>query len=246
MQFLHDVWVNWFEGVKHGYEVCFYHEWRKSDYLMVYERVPIVKVRKDFYNYVENTLEELPFGLLKEYKNMAAVRYNNEKEFLDFCVIFSDGERVIAADTCGYNFPIRKSRLTPFQESRVLEKLEYEETLGYEPLYSLGLESNEEEVLMRGLTRKERELKKILLTALEKLVSSNNIAELRYWYLEWFSNDYLEVKKLDAEMISEKLLSCTKSGWSDKHFRFAEKIVKSNTDLEQLWTLEVGSADKVS
>lgn len=213
---------------------------------MVYERVPIIKVSSEFYEYIENSLEELPFALLKEYKNMAVVRYNNEKEFLDFCVIFSDGERVIAVDTCGYNFPIRKSRLTPFQESRVLEKLESEQVQGYVPLcFDVSLENHEYE-LMRGLTRKERELKKILLSALEKLSNTKNISELRYWFLEWFSNDYLEVKKLDASAIIKRLSSSATVGWSDKHFKFTEKIVKFNAELEQLWALEAGNADKVT
>jgi hypothetical protein len=31
MLFLHDVWVNWFEGEENGYNVCHFHEWRKDD-----------------------------------------------------------------------------------------------------------------------------------------------------------------------------------------------------------------------
>lgn len=31
MLFLHDVWVNWFEGEENGYNVCHFHEWRKED-----------------------------------------------------------------------------------------------------------------------------------------------------------------------------------------------------------------------
>ncbi|HEX6923002.1 MAG TPA: DUF3603 domain-containing protein, partial [Bacillales bacterium] len=31
MQYLGDVWVNWFEGEENGYNVCDFHEWRKDD-----------------------------------------------------------------------------------------------------------------------------------------------------------------------------------------------------------------------
>ena len=39
--------------------------------------------------------------------------------------------------------------------------------------------------LMSGLTRKERQLKQLLFMALDQLYSSQNTAEIRYWFTEW-------------------------------------------------------------
>lgn len=43
MLFLHDVWVNWFEGEENGYNVCHFHEWRKEDTVELLDQVPLLK-----------------------------------------------------------------------------------------------------------------------------------------------------------------------------------------------------------
>lgn len=40
MLFLHDVWVNWFEGEENGYNVCHFHEWRKEDTVELLDQTP--------------------------------------------------------------------------------------------------------------------------------------------------------------------------------------------------------------
>src|SRR5690606_37908539 len=120
----------------------------------------------------------------------AFLRKNHERTQLDFCFVATDGTGIIAVDTIGYNIPIRKSRLIPRQEQLVYEMIE-----GHEPeSYDFTAESVKEKEyhilspapeLMRGLTRKERQLKQLLFMALDQLKNCKNEAEVRYWYTEW-------------------------------------------------------------
>lgn len=43
MLFLHDVWVNWFEGEENGYNVCHFHEWRKEDTVELLDQTPVAQ-----------------------------------------------------------------------------------------------------------------------------------------------------------------------------------------------------------
>ena len=66
MMYLHDVWVNWFEGEENGYNVCHFHEWRKDDSVELLDQVPLLKINPLLYSYIENDLSELPQQLLED------------------------------------------------------------------------------------------------------------------------------------------------------------------------------------
>ena len=196
MLYLHDVWVNWFEGEENGYNVCYFHEWRKDDGVELLDQVPLLKIEPVLFNYIENDLAELPQQLLDDIYQKAFLRKNHERSQLEYCFVVSDGKGILAVDTIGYSIPIRKSRLIPRQEQLVFEMMENQETIHYaftqKPTQrkEAHILSPQEE-LMNGLTRKERQLKQLLFMALDQLYTSNNVAEVRYWYTEW-SPDYIK------------------------------------------------------
>ena len=108
----------------------------------------------------------------------------------------------MAVDTIGYTIPIRKSRLIPRQEQLAFEMLENHEPIHY--AFTPGQTQMKEfhilspqPGLMRGLTRKERQLKQLLFMALDQLYSSKNVAEVRYWYTEWRPDLYHIIQELD-------------------------------------------------
>ena len=59
MLFIHDVWVNWFEGEENGYNVCHFHEWRKEDGIELLDQVPLLKVSSELFQFIENNLSDL-------------------------------------------------------------------------------------------------------------------------------------------------------------------------------------------
>ncbi len=243
--YLHDVWVNWFEGEENGYNVCHFHEWRKDDSVELLDQVPLLKIDPVFYNYIENDLSELPQQLLDDIYQKAFLRKNHERSQLDYCFVVSDGVGILAIDTIGYNIPIRKSRLIPRQEQLAFEMLENQEV----QIYTFQPSSTDKKEfhilspqpeLMNGLTRKERQLKQLLFMALDQLYTSKNAAEIRYWYTEWSPDLYENIQILDMEEAWEQLFEDVKYGWTDKHEQFCENLIKGQPFFEKLWDMEQG------
>ncbi|MBA4536453.1 YjbA family protein [Bacillus aquiflavi] len=245
MLYLHDVWVNWFEGEENGYNICHFHEWRKDDGVELLDQVPLLKIHSSLFNYIENNLSELPQQLLNDIYQKAFLRKNHERIQLEYCVVVSDGAGILAVDTIGYNIPIRKSRLIPRQEQLVYEMLENQETIDYGNKFKNEKKSHHilspEPELMNGLTRKERQLKQLLFMALDQLYSSKNVAEVRYWYTEWCPVRYADIQQLSFEEAWEQLLAETREGWTSRHIHFCENIIKGQPFFEKLWEIENGS-----
>lgn len=245
MLYLHDVWVNWFEGEENGYNVCHFHEWRKDDGVELLDQVPLLKINSVLFNYIENDLSELPQMLLDDIYQKSYLRKNHERIQLDYCFVATDGERIIVVDTIGYNIPIRKSRLIPRQEQLVYEMVENHQPAEYAfnergSMKEFHILSPAPE-LMHGLTRKERQLKQLLFMALDQLRASENAAEIRYWYTEWSPERYEEIQNLHFEKAWQMLYEETQHGWSVRHEHFCENLIKGQPFFEKLWEMEHGS-----
>lgn len=244
MLYLHDVWVNWFEGEENGYNVCHFHEWRKDDGVELLDQVPLLKIDPILFNYIENDLSELPQQLLDDIYQKAYLRKNHERIQLEYCFVVSDGTGILAVDTIGYNIPIRKSRLIPRQEQLAYEMLENQEANSYSfndqtALKDFHILSPSPELMM-GLTRKERQLKQLLFMALDQLHSSKNDAEVRYWYTEWSPERYSQIQSMGFEEAWYELYEESKYGWSGKHEQFCENLIKGQPFFEKLWEMEHG------
>lgn len=245
MLYLRDVWVNWFEGEENGYNVCDFHEWRKDDFIELLDQVPVIKVESLLYHYIENDLAELPESLLSDVFQKSYIRKNNERSPLEYCFLATDGRGVIIVDTLGYKIPIRKSRVIPRQEKAVYEMVADVEAVVYpfteeNPVKEHHILSPGPEV-MRGLTRKERQLKQLLFMALDQLYSSGNSAEIRYWLTECQPKKYITIQNMDMDEAWEGLYREVKAGWSHKHEQICERIIKGQPYFEKIWELEKGT-----
>ncbi|MFC7371790.1 YjbA family protein [Fictibacillus iocasae] len=245
MLYLRDVWVNWFEGEENGYNVCEFHEWRKDDYIELLDQVPIIKIDSLLFSYIENDLNELPDSLLEEVHQKAYVRKNNQRVQLEHCFIMTDEKKSMTIDTMGYRIPIRKSRLIPRQEQLVFEMAEQVSVQSYsfftaekEKEYHI-LSPNPED--MRGLTRKERQLKQLLFMALDQLHTTKNTAEMRYWCTEWTPNAYGKIQRMEFDEAWEALYNELRSGWSSQHYAMCERLIKGQPYFEKIWELENGT-----
>lgn len=231
MLFLNDVWVNWFEGEATGYNVCHFHEWKKEDPLELLDQVPVIKVRSALFHRIENQMLDLPESLLKMVKNQCMIRKNNECVQVEYCFIVSDGLGILAVDTAGYHFPLRKSRLLPRQEALVYEMLEGEREHILTPFLYTKFE--DEFTLQRphpkymvGLTRKERLKKQFLFMAMDNLLRLEDLSQLKYWYTEWEPSVYSCWKDLAFQEIWSEFFYSISEGWSKKHEQFTEQMIK--------------------
>lgn len=242
MVVMRDVWVNWFEGEENGYNVCDFVEWRPSDRVEVLDQAILVKVADSLMEYLENDLAELPEALLQEVYQKSYLRKNMSRIQLDYCFIASDGRRVLAVDTAGFQTPIRKSRLTPRQQQLVYEHLENGEWKVFElehpqlqKDYHILSPSPEE---MIGLTRKERQLKLLLHMVLDELHQSGTDAEVRYWYTEWKPEAYEQIQCLQRQEAWDHFIGDVQLGWTSRHVELCEAMIKGQPFFEKLWEQE--------
>lgn len=242
MQYLHDVWVNWFEGEENGYNVCPFHEWKKDDFIEIIEQMPVVKVESKLFDYIENELLDLPEQLLNDVYKKACIKHHGQRKPIDHCFIVTDGEKTLAVNTLSYTMPIRKSRLIPRQEELVLETAKLMKQKHYPITYDGKKEyhilSPKPEIML-GLTRKERQLKQLLLMAIDHLKTTGNVAEVRYWLTEWKPEEYVKYQLMNFEEAWEHLYREIEIGWSENHYHLCEKLVKGHVFFEKLWELQV-------
>ncbi|MEQ6375488.1 YjbA family protein [Bacillaceae bacterium S4-13-58] len=244
MLYLHDVWVNWFEGEENGYNVCHFHEWRKEDGIELLDQVPLLYVKPELFSYIENDLQDLPHSLLKHVHKKGYLRKNQERIPLDYAFVMTNGKEVMAVDTMGYHLPVRKSRLIPRQERLVYEMIDgmdpesfdFDQHQFNKEYHLLSLEPSS----MVGLTRKERQLKQLLMMTLDQLHQSGNISEIRYWLTEWDPSQYSRIMEMDQEEAWNLLYYGVIEGWSRAHEDLCEKMVKGQPFFEKMWELEQG------
>ncbi|MFD2759837.1 YjbA family protein [Lentibacillus juripiscarius] len=242
MLYLHDVWVNWFEGEENGYSVCYFHEWRKNDGIELLDQVPLLYISEALFDYIENDLHDLPDDMMNKIYKRAYMRKGQERSPLEYAAVLTDGKDIIAIDTIGYQIPVRKSRLIPRQEQLVFDmiKTTKPETFNFDgrqvekEYHILSMEPE----LIHGLTRKERNLKQVLMIALDQLRTANNLEELRYWLTEWDPKQYPYIRYMDENTVWEALYEGVKSGWSEWHEDLCAKMIKGQPFLEKMWEVE--------
>ncbi|WP_163972177.1 YjbA family protein [Oceanobacillus halotolerans] len=250
MLYLHDVWVNWFEGEENGYNVCYFHEWRKEDKIELLDQVPLLYITEPLFNYIENDMHDLPDELLDTIFKRAYIRKGQKRTVLEYACVVTDGNDIVAIDTIGYRIPIRKSRLIPRQEQLVFdmvrntkpESFGFDESMHQKEYHMLSMEPK----LVFGLTRKERQLKQLLMMALDQLRTTNNLEELRYWLTEWDPKQYPYIRHMDEETVWQVLYDGVKNGWSEAHEDLCKKMIKGQPFLEKMWQLEQGQEQNTS
>ncbi|WP_343839843.1 YjbA family protein [Salinibacillus aidingensis] len=250
MMYLHDVWVNWFEGEENGYNVCHFHEWRKEDGIELLDQVPLVYVTETLYDYIENDLQDLPKELLDSVYQRAYLRKNQERIPLEYAFVATDGKSIVTIDTMGYSLPIRKSRLIPRQERLVYDMIEKLEPVSYsfspeqyvKEYHTLSLPPHE----MIGLTRKERQLKQLLMMMLDQMRQTSHVSELRYWLTEWAPGNYESIQQMDFGEAWQELYEGLKQGWTKTHEEICRKMTKGQPFFEKLWELETGTMNSSS
>lgn len=242
MLYLHDVWVNWFEGEENGYSVCYFHEWRKDDKIELLDQVPLLYITNDLYNYIENDMHELPIAMLDTIYNRAYSRKGQERSVLEYACIVTDGNELLAIDTIGYQIPIRKSRLIPRQEQLVFDMIQNKKPqsfkfdgTSYEKEYHMLSMPPE---LVFGLTRRERQLKQLLMMGLDQLRTTNNLKELRYWLTEWDPKNYPFIRFMNEDKVWDALYNGVKQGWSLEQEELCAKLIKGQPFLEKMFDTE--------
>ncbi|UOR13133.1 DUF3603 family protein [Halobacillus amylolyticus] len=247
MLYMHDLWVNWFEGEENGYNVCRFHEWRKEDGIEIVDQIPLLLIEDQLFECIQNDLQDLPMSLLQDVQKRTYMKKNQERHTIEYAAVVTNGQDVLVFDTLGYTLPVKKSRLIPRQERLVFEMVHGKKPASYrmeEPVtkeyHILSLEPEK----MAGLTRRERQLKQLLMMALDQLKHSDYPEEVRYWLTEWNPAEYRFIKELTNEEAWERLYYGAAHGWSIHHEELCGKLIKGQPFFETIWEGENQKAAK--
>lgn len=238
MLFLHDVWVNWFVGEEWGYNVYDFHEWHKDDQVEILDRIPLLKVSSALFHYIENSLSELPQSLLDAVYKKTYIEKDFRQIQLDYCFVVTDGSGILAVDTMGYKIPIRKSRLIPRQEQYVFHLVEDVPFDNYEfdnrvnkPKFSIYSPTPD---CFVGLTRREKEYKKLMFIALGELKERGNLSELRYWYTEINPKNYNKTLHMAFDDLWDDLLELVKYKWDKNTEEVFKSMIRGKEHFEHM------------
>jgi len=245
MNYLYDIWVNWFDGEESGFNICPYYEWRKDDKIEMIDQIPVLYITKRLYHYIENGLASLPPSLLKDVYKKSYIRKGYGRKVMKYASIVTDGEHVLAFDTTNYEMPFRKSRLIPRQERQVVEMCSKLDRMLYKIPQRNAFRENGQQTKLTvqhivGLTRRERKLKQLLFSCLANLQKSDNKQEMSYWLSEWQGVNALPyTRTLSSDEIWTRLYKQISVGWSSAHERFLRQIVPSYPHIQEEWEQEV-------
>lgn len=244
---IYDVWVNWSDGSNVQGRVPEFFEWDKNDSVDLFEEIALIKVEPELYSFIELEYRKIPNQLLELMKGQSRKRNpkTNRVRKEDYAAVITDGERTIAIFTEGDNKPRLKSRLVPRQDAmvmRMVKDLETAEVWWEKPTYEESPEEDVREQIMSsdleytiGLTRKERELREILMEAVFRLSCSENDNEIMYWYVELFPEMYGDHDTVSRDDKMRAIWDELKTGWTDRHLEFGNSITKHYKDSRYTW-----------
>lgn len=258
---IYDLWVNWVDGDDKRSKIPEYFEWEQSDTIGQFDEIPVVKVDGELLSFIELECKVLPRDLLDLVVGLARTLNPATKRVrkVNYAAVLTNGERALAIFTEGTTRPTLKSRLIPRQEQLAIESVEDMQAAeivwgNQEPevqannlqddnlfQYILSVDPND----TVGLTRKERELREILIETVFRVGCSENDKEIMYWYVELFPENYgtKEFTSMTREDMLRDIFTTVKVGWSDRHFEFGNNLVKYYGDSKGLWD-ELSEPDK--
>lgn len=232
MHYLYDIWVNWVDGEEDSLFIFPYHEWRKTDRIELVEQIPLLYIDEHTFYHIENGLNKLPKRLLHSIYKRTYMRVERKRQLVDYACVVTDGVGIVAFHTLGQKIPLRKSRLIPRQEQQVYDILPRLKKQHYQMRPEKISVQQKDEQGMLGLTRRERQMKRILLAALDQLKKTADRKEIFYWISEWENRNIVrELDALSLDVVWEAFYTQVVNGWSPKHETFCQQIVKRNPYL---------------
>ena len=196
MIYVYDILLNFSDN--NLYE---FFEWNKNDVVDNIKKIKLIKVDNNtFDDFIDYKIEVDKFFLEDIYKS-CELYLDNGYELLDYCVLISDGNRVIASEFDKSGYLQCRSKLLLDEEEEVLS------IINNLDLYHINYKKTTKKNYNKELTRKEIKIKKYLLNEVNIAKKNNDISKLRYMYMELFENENYR----DSSITNDILNSLNKS-----------------------------------
>lgn len=177
-----------------------FYEWNQNDDIENIKRIKLTHIDREQFDKLLYYDGKIDFNFLIKIYRTCEVYTSKKVKIIDYCCLFSDGDRVIAIEFDKEGKPIYKSKLLIDEEEEIailasnLEKI----NINYEITNKI-LEN-------RFFTRNEVLIRKYLIKEIEDCYIKKNINKLKFLYQEYFDHDEISCSKMKEELIDSMKL----------------------------------------
>ena len=172
-----------------------FYEWDNKDNIENIKRIKLLGIDKKIFDDLLNYECKVDTDfLLKIYKTCEV--YSSKKvKILDYAMLVSDGERVIALEFNKEGDIIYKSKLLMDEEDEIAELATNLE------IYNINYIKGKRVLKTRFFTRYELVIRNYLYHEIEDSYKNKKYDKLKYLYQEYFDKDSTSYKKIKEELI---------------------------------------------
>lgn len=209
MIYIYDILLNFCDCE----ELYDFYEWNQNDSIENIKRIKLVHIDRNLLDdlmYYDGVVEEN--FLLKIYRT-CEVYMNRKVKIMDYCCLFSDGERVLAIEFDHTGKPIYKSKLLIDEEEEIAllaTNLEF---------FPFSFTKKEKILENRFFTRNEIIIRKFLMREIKDCYYKKNYGKLRFLYEEYFEEENSSYQKM-----MQALLNSMKNSLDSKHLNIYELL----------------------
>ena len=194
-----------------------FYEWNQNDNIENIKRIKLIHVDREVLDnllYCDGNIDSN--FLLKVYRT-CEVYTNRKVKILDYCCLFSDGERVLAIEFDESGKPIYKSKLLIDEEEEIAILANNLEE------YQITFNKKERVLQNRFFTRNEILIRNYLIKEIKDCYHKKNYGKLRFLYEEYFEEEDSSYPKM-----VQKLLDSMKNSLDSKHMDIYQVLKLAN------------------
>lgn len=178
-----------------------FYEWNQNDNIENIKKIKLVHVERKLLDkllYYNGIID--PNFLIKIYRT-CEVYTSKRLKIIDYCSLFSDGDRVIAIEFDREGRPIYKSKLLIDEEEEIaILASNLEET-------NCEYQNLEKILDNRFFTRNEILVRKYLIKEIEECYENKNYNKLKFLYQEYFDNEEVSNSNMKQDLLNSMNLT---------------------------------------
>ena len=213
MIYIYDILLNFCDCE----EIYDFYEWNQNDIIENIKRIKLVHVDRELFDSLLYYDGNIDTDFLTKLYRTCEVYTNRKVKILDYCCLFSDGERVIAIEFNEVGKPIYKSKLLIDEEEEIAIlacNLEY---------FPIIYVKKEKVLKNRFFTRSEILIRNYLIKEIEECYRRKNYGKLRFLYEEYFEKESNSYHKM-----LQALLDSMKNSLDSKHIDIYQMLKLAN------------------
>lgn len=192
MIYIYDILLNFCDSN----EIYDFYEWNNNDEVENIKRIKLIHVDKKKFDDLLTYDGIIDKDFLSKIYRTCEVYTNRKAKILDYCSLFSDGERVIAIEFDSNGKPLFKSKLLLDEEEEIAILANNLE------LSQIIYKVNSKILNNRFFTRNEIVMRNYLIKEISDCYKKKNYQKLHYLYVEYYEKESSSYHKMYNDLIN--------------------------------------------